>query len=83
MPHEYYKKELPDEHISNDMNNITHLFDGKDIIIETTRTNDSLRRRTRSSKVDELACRTINFTTPMGLSFEHTRTIGGRGSENK
>ena len=83
MPHEHCKKELPDERVSNDMSGMTHLFDSKDIIIETTRTNDSSRRRTRSSKVEESACRTINFTTPMGLSFEHARAVGGRGSEKQ
>ena len=61
------------------MNNVTHLFDGKDIIIE----NDNLRRMTRSFKVNESVCRTINLTTPMGLCFEHTRAAVARGREKK
>ena len=42
-----------------------------------------MRRRTRSEKVSESAARTINFSTPMGLSFEHTRAVGARASEKK
>ena len=49
--------------------------------IETKRTNDSLRRRARSEKVHESAARTLNWSTPMGLSFEHTRAVGARTSE--
>ena len=41
IPHEYYEKELPDEYIVNNMNKITHIFDRKDIIIETIQNNDN------------------------------------------
>ena len=50
ISHDYFKKELPDFYIDNDMSNVTHLFDGKDIMIETLRKNDNLRRSTRSEK---------------------------------
>ena len=83
MPHDYYSKELPDEYRTKNLNKITHLFDGKDIITETPRKNDSLKRRIRSEKVHDSGCRTINFTTPMGLSFEHTRAVSARASEKK
>ena len=83
MPHDYHSKELPDEHRNKNLNKITHLFDGKDVIAETPRKNDSLKRRIRSEKVHDSGCRTINFTTPMGLSFKHTRAVGARASEKK
>ena len=83
IPHDYFKKELADFYIENNLRNITHSFDGKDIIIETLRKNDNLRRRTRSEKVHDSACRTLNVTSPMGLSFEHTRAVGAGASEKQ
>ena len=62
---------------------MTHLFDEKNITIETVRKDRNLRRRTRSEKVSDSARRTINFITHMGLSFEHTKDVGARDSENK
>ena len=83
MPHDHYVKELPEYCRQNNLNKITHLFDGKDVIIETKRNDDNLRRRTRSKKVHDSTCRTISFTTPLGLSFEQTRTVGARASEKQ
>lgn len=83
MDHGYYEKELPDEHKENNLMNVAHLEDGKDILIETMRNNDSLKRRIWSEKVHESAARTLNFSTPMGLSFEHARAAGARASEKK
>ena len=34
-------------------------------------------------KVYELAARIINFSTPIGLSFEHIRAVGARTSKKK
>ena len=81
MPYGYYEKELPTFYIENNLSNITHLCDGKDTIIETVRKDDSLKRRILSYKTNYSSCRCINFTTPMGLSFEHTRPSGARVSE--
>ena len=64
VPHDYYKKESPNDDMRENLSNITRLFDGKDTITETFRKDDSLRRRTRSSKVHESVCRTITFATP-------------------
>ena len=83
MPHDHCAKELPREHIETSLNEVTHLFDGKDTITETPRSNDDLRHRMRSEKVHESESKTINFSTPMGLSFEHTRAIGARASEKR
>ena len=60
------------------MTKVTHLVDGKDMIIETPINNDSLKRRARSEKGHEYGSRTLNFSTPMGLTFEHARSKGER-----
>ena len=80
---EHYEKEVPDECHYFNLNKVTHLFDGKDIAIEKVRKDDNLRRSTYSDKVGNAACRTTNFTTGMGISFDHTRAVGGRESEKK
>ena len=76
MNHKYYEKELLNDYIECDLKNVTHLVERKDILIETTQVNDSLKRRTRSEKVRKLAAHTLNFSAPIGLSFEHTRAAG-------
>ena len=45
--------------------------------------NDNLRRRIRSEKVSDYSFLTLNFGTPMGLSFEHSRAVGARKSEKQ
>ena len=83
MGYDYFRKELSHFYVENDLSNVTHLFDSKDIIIETIRGNDNLRRRTRSEKFSNLAYQTLNFSTPTSLTFEHTRAVGARASEKK
>ena len=36
-PHDYYSKDLPDDFEIHGLPKVTHLFDGKDIIVETMR----------------------------------------------
>ena len=74
---------MTNECIEYDLNKITHLFEGEDIIIEIPRNDDSLKLRVRSEKVHELAARTLGFSTPMGLAFEHARGAGSREREKK
>ena len=83
MPRDYFAKELPNDCVLHNLPNVTHLFDGKDTIIECIRNNNDLKRRIWSDKVHDSACRTINFTTLMGFSFEHTREVGSRPNEKK
>ena len=42
VPHEHYAKESPAFCASNNLNNVAHLYDGKDTIIETVRNDDNL-----------------------------------------
>ena len=50
MPHDCYAKELPPFYSDNNLNKVTHFYDGKDTAIETVRGDDSMRRRIRSEK---------------------------------
>ena len=81
MPHDYFAKELPVFCMYNNLNKVAHLRNGKNVIIETVRSDDSLKRRIRSSKTNESSHRHMNFTTPMGLSFEYMRPVDARASE--
>ena len=83
MPHNYHKKESPNDCMRENLSNIAHLFDRKNMITETIRNDDSLRKIARSSKVYESAYRTITLATPRRLSFEYTRAKGARGREKK
>ena len=79
MPCNHYKKELLDEHSRSKMDEITHLFDRKDNIIEVIRNYYILRRRVHYCEVYESAYNSAYFKVPMGLSFKHTRATGARG----
>ena len=57
--------------------------DGKDFIIYTTRKNTMYTRACYSDKVHASAVRCISWSTPMGLSFEHTDLFLGRATEKK
>ena len=63
-------------HIKNQCNS-------KDIITETNRNNDSLKRISKSSKVNESVYRVIAFTTIIDLSFEYIWAAKARGSKKK
>ena len=65
------------------MNNVTRLFDGKDVIIETNRNIDSLRRRAHSFKFNVSTHKTMVFDTPMGLSFAYVRATGARDVDKR
>ena len=75
------ENKFPDELMECDLTKVTHLVDGKDMKIETPRNNDSLKRRVRSEKFHESAARVLNFSTPIGLAFEHARMEGARASK--
>lgn len=83
IPHNWYGKETPKDCLIHNLPNVTHLFDRKDIIVESIKSCKNLKRRMRLQKIYDSACRTINFSTGMGLSFEHTKEVGARVSEKK
>ena len=63
MPNYYYEKELPEKHSNLKLSNVTHLFDGKDIVIEILQKDNNLRNRCRLEKVSDSACRFLIFST--------------------
>ena len=81
MPPEYFEKETPDEYFEEGLEKVCHLMDGKDFLVYVRRKNDPVRRRTLSPKVHACAGRCMTWTTPTGLTFEHTKLFGGRATE--
>ena len=57
--------------------------DGKDFMIYTSRKNTLFTRASYSDKMHASAVRCISWSTPMGLSYEHTDLFLGRVSEKK
>ena len=62
---------------------VVALADGKDFKCEVERSNTVLTRAGRSSKVEAQAFRLVTWSTPHGLTFEHTDLFLGRVSEKK
>ena len=81
VPHDYFHKESPIEYDARGLEEVSVLFDGKDTLTESIRKDSSLNRRQQSSKMKAAAMRYLNFSTPAGLSVEHTRAYGARPSE--
>ena len=80
---DYYDKERPDVYGELGFDKVGAMLDGKDALVETIRKNDLLKRSGHSSKMKAQAWRTIIWVTSMGLTFEHTRAMGGRCDENE
>ena len=83
MPHDHFSKELTTNYVLYNFPNVTHLFDGKDMKIECIRKDNNLKRSIWSDEAHDSSRRTMNFTNPMGLSFELTRAVGSRPSGKK
>ena len=82
LTQEYLEKELPDEYRRLGYENIGFLMDGKDFIAQVKRKDGKLQRCMYSDKVHAAAARCITWTTPSGLTFEHTYLSTGRVTEN-
>ena len=78
MHDNYCMKELPCIYRQLGYRTIGYFLDGKDGLACTLRINSALRRSMRSSKMKASAWRMIMQTTPSGLTFEHTRSMGNR-----
>ena len=83
IPHDHCGKKIPNDYLIQNRLKVTHLFDRKGMIVETVRKHNNGKRRMISEKFHDSACRTMNFTTGMGLSFECTKSVGARFSEKK
>jgi hypothetical protein len=81
MPSFYFDKEIPDEYIDRNLENVAALLDGKDFLIHVKRKDDFLRRVQHSNKMKAAAARGINWITGAGLSYEHTCLFAARATE--
>ena len=79
----YIDASVPQVFIDHDMKDVGALKDGKDITIDTCRTNSAVSRMSWSDKMHSSACRQICWITPSGLVFEHTGLWFGRITETK
>ena len=80
---EYLEKTCPQQYKDEGLERCCAVPDGKDFMIYTTRKNTLFSRASYSDKVHHSAVRCISWSTPMGLSFEHTDCFLGRVSEKK
>ncbi len=80
---EYLLKTVPQQYVDEGLERCCAVPDGKDFKIYTTRKNTMFTRASYSDKVHASAVRCISWSTPHGLSFEHTDLFLGRVSEKK
>ena len=79
----YLRSRIPVSFKTPAFEKVAALVDGKDFKCEVDRSHTVLTRAGRSSKVDAQAFRLITWSTPEGLTFEHTDLFLGRVSEKK
>lgn len=80
---EFLEATCPQQYKDEGLERCCAVPDGKDFMIYTTRKNTLFTRASYSDKVHHSAVRCISWSTPMGLSFEHTNLFLGRVSEKK
>ena len=79
----YLRSRCPTSFKGTTFEKVAGLADGKDFKCEVNRASTVLTRAGRSNKVDAQAFRLITWSTPHGLTFEHTGLFFGRVSEKK
>ena len=80
---EFLEATCPQQYKDEGLEKCCAVPDGKDFMIYTTRKNTMFTRACFSDKVHHSAARCISWSTPMGLSFEHTDLFLGRASEKR
>ena len=80
---EYLEKTCPQQYKDEGLEKCCAVPNGKDFMIHTTRSNTLFTRASFSDKVHHSAVRCISWSTPQGLSFEHTNLFLGRVSEKR
>ena len=77
----YLEKRCPQQYKDEGLDKCCAVPDGKDFMIYTTWSNTLFTRASYSDKVHHSAVRCILWSTPEGLSFEHTKMFLARVSE--
>ena len=80
---EFLEATCPQQYKDEGLEKYCAVLDGKDFMIYTTRKNTRFSRASYSDKVHHSATRCISWSTPQGLSFEHTDLFLGRASEKR
>ena len=80
---EYLEEVCPQQYKDEDLEKCCAVPDGKDFMIFTTRQNTLFTRASFFDKVNHSAVRYISWSTPSGLSFEHTDLFLARVTEKK
>ena len=80
---EYLEATCPQAYKDEGLEKCCAVPDGKDFMIYTTRKNTLFSRASYSDKMHHSAVRCISWSTPQGLSFEHTDLFLGRASEKR
>lgn len=80
---EYLEFSYPTKYTEANLLKICALPDGKDFMIFTPRSNTVITRAAWSDKVAHSAVRCISWSTPTGLSFEHTDLFFARITEKR
>ena len=78
---EYLELTCPQQYKDEGLEKCCAVPDGKDFMIHTTRKNTLFTRASYSDKVHHSAVRCISWSSPEGLSFEHTNLFLARVSE--
>ena len=69
---EYLRHSLPRNFRGSGLEKVMGLADGKDYLCETDRSHSAVSRAMQSNKMHASAFRCITWSTPSGLTFEHT-----------
>ena len=79
---EYLDAERPQIFRDADQDRVAILVDGKDFMVDDPKKNSAMKRAMWSDKVHHAAARIITWSTPAGLTVEHSPLFMGRATES-
>ena len=82
LTQEYLDSERPKIFVDADQVNVSVLVDGKDFMIDDPKKNSAMKKAVWSDKVHHAAGRIITWSTPSGLTVEHTPLYMGPATES-
>ena len=82
LTQEYLDAERPQIFADADQNKVSVLVDGKDFMLDDPKKNSAMKKAVWSDKVQHAAGRIITWSTPSGLTVEHTPMYMARATES-
>ena len=82
LTQQYLDAERPKIFVDADQVNVSVLVDGKDFMIDDPKKNSAMKKAVWSDKVHHAAGRIITWSTPSGLTVEHTPLYMRRATES-